>query len=87
MFDESQPQGHIEEPPNLLRRRGRSFLVVLRLVGGDVYAWANIGTLVQPFAREAPDGTGDTGDSALAGWPLGAPDILNARLKSQRRIC
>jgi uncharacterized coiled-coil protein SlyX len=40
-------------------------LVVVALVGaGGIYAWANIGTLAQSFARKVPDDTGDTGDNA-----------------------
>jgi hypothetical protein len=83
MSDESQPPQHIEEPPNLLRQRRWRwplvllFLVVLAPVGvGGVYAWANIGTLVQSFAREPPDGTGDTGDKAAL------PDLLATQQKT-----
>jgi uncharacterized coiled-coil protein SlyX len=83
MSDESQPPQHIQEPPNLLRQRRWRwplvllFLVVLALVGvGGVYAWANIGTLVQSFAREPPDGTGDTGDKAAL------PDLLATQQKT-----
>jgi uncharacterized coiled-coil protein SlyX len=82
MSDESQPQQHIEVPSHLLRQRRRRwplvllFLVVLALVGvGGVYMWANIGTFVQSFAREAPDNRDDAGDKAAL------PDLLAIQQK------
>jgi uncharacterized coiled-coil protein SlyX len=87
MSDESQPQQHMDEPPNPLRQRRRRwplvllFLVVLALIGvGGVYAWANIGTLVQSFARGAPDRTGDTGDKAAL------PDLLATQQKTSEDL-
>ena len=56
-------------------------LVVVALVGaGGVYAWANIGTLVQSFAREAPDGARDTGDKAAI------PDLLATEQKTSEDL-
>jgi hypothetical protein len=63
MSDELHLERPVEEPPPLLRPKRRRWplvlllLVIVALVGaGGVYAWANIGTLVQSFAREAPGG-------------------------------
>jgi uncharacterized coiled-coil protein SlyX len=86
MSDESQPQQHIEEPANLPRQRRRRWplvllFLVLALVGvGGVYAWANIGTLVQSFASEVPGGTGDTGDRAAL------PDLLATQQKTNEDL-
>ena len=53
----------------------------MALVGaGGVYAWANIGTLVQSFAREAPDGARDTGDKAAI------PDLLATQQKTSEDL-
>ena len=87
MTDESQPEQHAEELPNPLRSRCRRwplvllFLVVLALVGaGGVYAWVNIGTLVQSFAREATDGAIDPGDKAAL------PDLLATQQKTSEDL-
>src|ERR1700743_3720121 len=83
MSDELHLERPVDELRPLLRPKRRRWplclllLVVLALVGaGGVYAWANIGTLVQSFAREAPDGARDTGDKAAI------PDLLATQQKT-----
>lgn len=87
MSDELHLERPVEEPPPLLRPKRRRWplvlllLVVVALVGaGGVYAWANIGTLVQSFAREAPDGARDTGDKAAI------PDLLATQQKTSEDL-
>ena len=87
MSDELHLERPVEEPPPLLRPKRRRWplvlllLVVVALVGaGGVYAWANIGTLVQSFAREAPDGARDTGDKAAI------PDLLATEQKTSEDL-
>ena len=87
MSDELHLERPVEEPPPLLRPKRRRWplvlllLVVVALVGaGGVYAWANIGTLVQSFAREAPGGARDTGDKAAI------PDLLATQQKTSEDL-
>ena len=86
MSDELHLERPVEEPPPLLRPKRRRrplglLLLVVALVGaGGVYAWANIGTLVQSFAREAPDGARDTGDKAAI------PDLLATQQKTSEDL-
>jgi uncharacterized coiled-coil protein SlyX len=87
MSDELQLERPAEEPSNPLRpaRRGWPLvlvlLIVLALVGsGGVYAWANMGPLIQSLARQAPDGAADPGDKAAI------PELLATQQKANEDL-
>jgi uncharacterized coiled-coil protein SlyX len=86
MSTETIPPQHPEEPASLLHSKRRRWplvlflLVVLGLAGaGGAYAWANIGQLVQSFAREPSDGT-DSGDKSAM------PDLLATQQKTSEDL-
>jgi uncharacterized coiled-coil protein SlyX len=75
-----------EEPSNPLRPRRRRWpllrlFVVLALAGaGGVYTWANMGPLIQSFARETTDDTADPGDKPAI------PDLLAIQQKASEDL-
>src|ERR1700749_3736551 len=86
MSIETIPPQIPEDAPNPLQPKRRRWPLVLLLLfvsgiaaAGGAYAWANIGTIVQSFAREGAESTDSSDKSAMS-------DLLAAQQKTSEDI-